>query len=97
MGHGTEGDERDVERGNSLSGGGCLLCNDHRDYLLASGGSAQQELDPQGNFQRTDLGEKNPFAGHTDSDGGQDLRGDRRRERGEPRHRGSLCEEPVLA
>lgn len=97
MGHGTEGDERDVERGYSLSWGGCLLCNDYRDYLLASGGPAKQELDPQRDFQRTDLGEKNPFACHTDSGRGQNLRRDRRGERGEPRHRGSVREELVLA
>ena len=35
--------------------------------------------------------------GHTDPGRGQDLCGDRRGERGEPRHRGPVREEPVLA
>ncbi|KAK7891730.1 hypothetical protein WMY93_023693 [Mugilogobius chulae] len=50
MGHGFEGDERDLERSNSLPWGGRLLCDDHRDHLLASGGPAQQELDSPGTF-----------------------------------------------
>ncbi|XP_053741623.1 SITS-binding protein isoform X3 [Synchiropus splendidus] len=97
MGHWIEGDERDVEGGDSLSRCGHLLCHDHWDHLLASGGPAQQELDPQGNFERTDLGAQEPLVAYTDADGGQNLRGDQRWERGEPRPGGSVCEEPVLA
>lgn len=76
MGHWIERDERDLEGGYRLLGGRNLFCHDNWDHLLASRGSAQQELDFEGEFQRTYMGETDANSGHSDADRGQNVRRD---------------------
>lgn len=62
MGHRAQGDERDVEGSSGVSRRGRVLRDDHRHHLLASGGSAQQELDPEGQLQRAGVGAQDAVA-----------------------------------